>query len=52
MQATNDYERDVFNGDLGIISAINPEEGTLTVSFDGQDVEYDFGELDGPGHCA
>jgi exodeoxyribonuclease V alpha subunit len=46
MQVTNDYERDVFNGDLGIISAIDPEEGALTVSFDGRPVEYRFGELD------
>jgi exodeoxyribonuclease V alpha subunit len=46
MQVTNDYERDVFNGDLGIISAIDPEEGALTVSFDGRAVEYSFGELD------
>jgi exodeoxyribonuclease V alpha subunit len=46
MQVTNDYERDVFNGDLGIISAIDPEEGALTVSFDGRSVEYSFGELD------
>jgi exodeoxyribonuclease V alpha subunit len=46
MQITNDYERDVFNGDLGIISAIDLEESVLTVSFDGRDVEYSFGELD------
>ena len=32
MQVTNDYERDVFNGDLGIISAIDPEESVLTVA--------------------
>ena len=46
MQVTNDYDRDVFNGDLGIISAIDLEEGALTVSFDGRAVEYSFGELD------
>jgi exodeoxyribonuclease V alpha subunit len=46
MQVTNDYDRDVFNGDLGIISAIDAEEGALTVSFDGRAVEYSFGELD------
>jgi exodeoxyribonuclease V alpha subunit len=38
MQVSNDYERDVFNGDLGIISAIDPEEGALTVTFDGRAV--------------
>ena len=46
MQVANDYERDVFNGDLGIISTIDPEEGALTVSFDGRAVDYSFGELD------
>ena len=42
----NDYERDVFNGDLGLITGIDTEEGTLTVSFEGREVEYGFGELD------
>jgi exodeoxyribonuclease V alpha subunit len=46
MQIANDYERDVFNGDLGIITAIDMEDGALTVSFDGRAVEYTFGELD------
>ena len=46
MQVANDYERDVFNGDLGIITGIDPDESTVTVSFDGRDVEYGFGELD------
>jgi exodeoxyribonuclease V alpha subunit len=38
--------RDLFNGDLGIITGIDPDESTLTVSFDGREVEYEFGELD------
>jgi exodeoxyribonuclease V alpha subunit len=46
MQVANDYERDVFNGDLGIVTGLDMEEGTLTVSFDGREVEYGFGELD------
>jgi exodeoxyribonuclease V alpha subunit len=46
MQVTNDYERDVFNGDLGIIVGIEPEESMLTVSFEGREVAYGFGELD------
>jgi len=46
MQVTNDYERDVFNGDLGIVTCLDVEEGALTVSFDGRAVEYGFGELD------
>jgi exodeoxyribonuclease V alpha subunit len=46
MQVANDYERDVFNGDLGIITGIDPEESMLTVSFEGREVAYGFGELD------
>ena len=46
MQVANSYERDVFNGDLGIVGSIDPEEGTLTVLFEGREVEYGFGELD------
>ena len=46
MQVTNDYERDVFNGDLGIVTGIDTEEGALTVGFEGREVEYGFGELD------
>jgi len=46
MQVTNDYERDVFNGDLGIVTGLDVEEGALTVSFEGREVEYGFGELD------
>ena len=46
MQVSNNYERDVFNGDLGVISGLNMEEGELTVLFDGREVAYGFGELD------
>ena len=46
MQVVNDYDRDVFNGDLGVISHVDPGEGELTVSFDGREVTYGFGELD------
>lgn len=46
MQIANDYDRDVFNGDLGVIGRIDIEEGELTVSFDGRNVVYGFGELD------
>jgi len=46
MQVANNYERDVFNGDLGFVTALDMEEGTLTVSFEGRAVEYGFGELD------
>lgn len=46
MQVANNYERDVFNGDLGVVSGIDAEEGELSVSFDGREVVYGFGELD------
>jgi exodeoxyribonuclease V alpha subunit len=46
LQTVNNYERDVFNGDLGVIRRIDEEEQELAVDFDGRLVEYDFGELD------
>ena len=46
MQVANDYERDVFNGDLGLITGLDMDEAELTVSFDGRTVTYGFGELD------
>ena len=46
MQVANDYERDVFNGDLGLITGLDMEKAELTVSFDGRTVTYGFGELD------
>jgi exodeoxyribonuclease V alpha subunit len=46
MQIENNYDRDVFNGDLGFISAIDMEEAELLVDFDGRAVSYPFGEFD------
>ncbi len=46
LQTKNNYEKDVFNGDLGHVTAADPEEGALVVSFDGRDVPYDRTELD------
>jgi exodeoxyribonuclease V alpha subunit len=46
MQVVNDYEKEVFNGDLGFVKAVDIEAGELLVDFDGQEVAYDFGELD------
>jgi exodeoxyribonuclease V alpha subunit len=46
MQVVNNYDRDVFNGDLGVISGIDLEEAELSVTFDGREVTYGFGELD------
>ena len=46
LQTKNDYEKDVFNGDLGHIVDVDPEEGEVLVSFDSRSVAYDRGELD------
>jgi exodeoxyribonuclease V alpha subunit len=46
MQVQNDYDRDVYNGDLGVVMRIDMEEGELSVDFDGREVIYGFGELD------
>jgi exodeoxyribonuclease V alpha subunit len=46
MQVENDYDKDVYNGDLGVVSRIDMEEGELVASFDGREVTYGFGELD------
>ena len=46
IQTENDYNRDVFNGDLGIIEKINRIEQTTVVNFEGRQVEYDFEDLD------
>jgi len=46
MQVENDYDKDVYNGDLGVVSGIDMEEGELHVDFDGRIISYGFGELD------
>ncbi|MEI6232643.1 MAG: ATP-dependent RecD-like DNA helicase [Planctomycetota bacterium] len=46
MQTVNDYEKDVFNGDIGVIATLDDEAKELTVNYDGRDVVYDFQELD------
>jgi exodeoxyribonuclease V alpha subunit len=46
METRNDYDRDVFNGDLGTIAAIDMAEEALSVDFDGRAVVYPFAELD------
>jgi exodeoxyribonuclease V alpha subunit len=46
MQVENDYDREVYNGDLGIVRQIDQEESELVVAFDGRDVSYGYGELD------
>jgi exodeoxyribonuclease V alpha subunit len=46
IQTVNDYEKDVFNGDIGQVARVNAEEGVIHLDFDGRQVEYDLGELD------
>jgi exodeoxyribonuclease V alpha subunit len=46
MQVRNDYERDVFNGEVGIVSGIDQQHSELTVAFDGRHVAYGMKELD------
>ena len=46
MQIRNNYEKEVFNGDIGLIQSIDPENNEITVSYDGRPVEYDYSELD------
>ncbi|KWW24131.1 MAG: exodeoxyribonuclease V alpha subunit, partial [bacterium P201] len=46
MQIRNNYDKDVFNGDIGMVEHVDTEERTLTVSFDGHSIEYEDSELD------
>jgi len=46
MQLRNDYDKSVFNGDIGVIAAIDGDEGTLRADFDGRPVLYERAELD------
>jgi exodeoxyribonuclease V alpha subunit len=46
MQIENDYDKEVYNGDIGYVNDVNPDDGELTASFDGRTVTYEFGELD------
>ncbi len=46
IQTINNYDKEVFNGDIGRIMEIDEEEALLKVDYDGRTVEYEFGELD------
>jgi exodeoxyribonuclease V alpha subunit len=46
LQRVNNYQKDVFNGDIGRITAIDEVDQEVTVNYDGRPVTYDFGELD------
>ncbi len=46
MQVKNNYDKEVFNGDIGRITTIDPEDQEMTISFDGRQVPYAFTDLD------
>ena len=46
MQIENDYDKEVYNGDIGYIDDVDPNAGEIVASFDGRSVAYGFGELD------
>jgi exodeoxyribonuclease V alpha subunit len=46
MQIENDYDKEVYNGDIGYIVDVDANGGELTASFDGRSVTFGFGELD------
>ena len=46
MQIRNNYDKEVFNGDIGHVKEVNLEERSLTVIFEGREVEYEDSELD------
>jgi exodeoxyribonuclease V alpha subunit len=46
IQTVNNYDKDVYNGDIGQVAQIDAEEGVVTVDFEGRLVTYELGELD------
>jgi exodeoxyribonuclease V alpha subunit len=44
MQIENDYDKEVYNGDIGYIDDVNTDAGEIVASFDGRPVTYGFGE--------
>lgn len=46
MQTENDYDKDVYNGDIGFVTLVDQDEGVLEVNFDGRVVEYTLREID------
>jgi len=46
MQVRNNYELEVFNGDIGRVEAVDETERSLTVVMEGRSITYDFSELD------
>ena len=46
MQLRNNYDKDVYNGDVGFVKAVSSEDRSMVVAFDGRPVKYDGGDLD------
>ena len=46
LQSVNNYDKDVFNGDLGWVAGVDHAAGRVTVVFEETSVDYDFSELD------
>ena len=46
MQIKNNYDKEVFNGDIGRIGSVDPELREVDISFDGRNIPYDFNALD------
>jgi len=46
MQIRNNYDKEVYNGDIGVVALINRIDGYLTVRYEGRDVNYTMDELD------
>jgi exodeoxyribonuclease V alpha subunit len=46
MQIENDYDKEVYNGDLGVVTSIDPESSEMVIEFDRRAVTYGVGELD------
>lgn len=46
MQLRNNYEKDVYNGDVGFVKAVNEDDRSVIVTYDGRPVKYESGDLD------
>ena len=46
MQTENDYDKEVYNGDIGLVADVDLDAGEFTARFEGRDLVYGFGELD------
>jgi exodeoxyribonuclease V alpha subunit len=46
MQTVNDYDKDIFNGDIGFVQELDMDAQEVVLDFDGRLVSYGFGELD------